>query len=266
MRVVPVVGSLRRRSMYKAVRWASVTALVRERFRIVHISLQRSHIHMIVEAKDKDALSRGMQGFMISAARLINTELGRSARQANTDAARRPYGAVSNTGHSATSYAGHGGTSQNADRAGVKMSGRRSGKRHPRRRGKVFADRYHAEVIASPTQARNALRYCLSNWRHHGEDLDGLASTWLVDPFSTGILFPGWRELESRDFLWPFRATYDPLVVFCPKTWLLIEGWKLAGPISARDVPGPRRAHAPQGSRESSGCRGSDVIVASVAR
>jgi hypothetical protein len=38
--------------------------------------------------------------------------------------------------------------------------------------------------------------------------------------------------------MWPIRATYDPLVVFRPRTWLLSEGWKLVGgPISARDVP-----------------------------
>src|SRR5437868_3679874 len=40
MRVVETVGNLRRRSMYKAVREASVVAAVRERFRIVHLSIQ----------------------------------------------------------------------------------------------------------------------------------------------------------------------------------------------------------------------------------
>src|SRR5262249_14552276 len=76
MRVVPAVGSLRRRAMYKAVRDASITAALRERFRIVHVSLQRDHVHMLVEADDKLALGRGMQGFQISAARNINTALG----------------------------------------------------------------------------------------------------------------------------------------------------------------------------------------------
>src|SRR6201995_4656928 len=80
MRVVPAVGSLRRRVLYKAVRDASITAAVRERFRIVHISLQRTHVHMLVEAEHKAALSRGMQGFLISAARHVNTALGASPR------------------------------------------------------------------------------------------------------------------------------------------------------------------------------------------
>src|SRR4051812_21341539 len=52
-RVVAAVGSLRRRSLYKAMRDATITAALRERFRIVHISLQRTHVHMIVEAEHK---------------------------------------------------------------------------------------------------------------------------------------------------------------------------------------------------------------------
>src|SRR5256885_15590830 len=69
MRVAPGVGSLRRRDMYKALREATISAAMREWFRIVHVSLQRSHVHMLVEAEDKGALGRGMQGFGISAAR-----------------------------------------------------------------------------------------------------------------------------------------------------------------------------------------------------
>jgi REP element-mobilizing transposase RayT len=188
IRVVPAVGSLRRRAMYKAMRDATITAALRERFRIVHISLQRSHVHLMVEAEHKAALARGMQGFLISAARHINTALG-------------------------------------------------GGKR--RRRGKVFADRYHLTVITTPTQARHAIGYVLGNWRHHKEDQHGLARTWLVDPFSTGVLFPDWKELEDKEVMWPIRETYDPLVVRRPQSWLLSEGWKVGGhAISARDVPG----------------------------
>jgi hypothetical protein len=64
----------------------------------------------------------------------------------------------------------------------------RDGERH--RHGNVFSDRYHLKAITSPTQAHRTLGYVLGNWRHHGEDREGLASTWLVDPFSTAIL-PG---------------------------------------------------------------------------
>jgi REP element-mobilizing transposase RayT len=191
MRVAPSVGSLRRRKMYKAMRDATITAAMREWFRIVHVSLQRDHVHLIVEAEDKAALARGMQSFAVSAARHVNTALGDGVH---------------------------------------------------RRRGRVFADRYHVEVIKTPTQARHTLKYVMNNWRKHREDQQGLAKTWLVDPFSSGISFPDWAELEGKPCMWPIREGYDPLIVRRPLTWLLMDGWKRAGgPFSAREVPSRRR-------------------------
>jgi len=61
-----------------------------------------------------------------------------------------------------------------------------------------------------------------------------------VDPYSSGIQFPDWQELEGKGFMWPIRETYDPLIVRRPRSWILREGWKLCGPISVRDVPGKR--------------------------
>jgi hypothetical protein len=191
LRVTAAVGNMRRRELYKAIRDATITAGMHERIRIVHISLQRTHIHMLVEADNKLALARGMQGFQISAARNINTALGVD--------------------------------------------------RYRRRRGPVFADRYHLEVITSPTRAHRALSYVLNNWRKHHEDRHGPAKTWLVDPFSSGISFPDWKELEDKHVMWPIRETYEPLFVRRPASWLLREGWKLGGgSISARDVPSQR--------------------------
>jgi putative transposase len=187
----PAVGSLRRRKMYMALREATIVAAVRERIRIVHISLQRTHVHLLVEAENKEALARGMQGFQVSAAKNVNRMLGDG--------------------------------------------------RYRRRRGAVFVDRYHLEVITSPTRARRAIGYILGNWRKHGEDRQGLASTWLIDPFSSAISFPDWVELEGKDLMWPIRETYDPLVVRRPASWILREGWKLTGSISGRDVPSKRR-------------------------
>src|SRR5262245_60157067 len=51
LRVMPAVGSLRRREMYRAMREATIVAAVRERIRIVQISLQRTHVHLLVEAE-----------------------------------------------------------------------------------------------------------------------------------------------------------------------------------------------------------------------
>jgi REP element-mobilizing transposase RayT len=185
LRVVPAVGSLRKRKMYSAMRYATVVAAVRERIRICHISLQRDHVHLIVEAKNEQVLARGIQGFKISAARNINTMLGSD--------------------------------------------------RYRRRRGPVFAERYHLVVITTPTQARNAIRYTLCNWRHHDEDKHGLPATWLVDPFSSGGSFPDWVELQGEIMMWTLRETYDPMIVRMPQGWLLREA---GGAPEVQSAPG----------------------------
>jgi REP element-mobilizing transposase RayT len=71
------IGTLRRRSLYQACRRALKTVLGRVDYRVVDISLQYGHLHMIVEAEDKLALSKGMQAFQIAAARYINGAISR---------------------------------------------------------------------------------------------------------------------------------------------------------------------------------------------
>ncbi len=44
---------------------------------MVQYSVQRDHLHLIVEADDKKALSRGMRGLAIRCARAVNRALGR---------------------------------------------------------------------------------------------------------------------------------------------------------------------------------------------
>jgi REP element-mobilizing transposase RayT len=72
MRVVGSASGLRRKDTYLALREATIVTARREDFRITHMSIQRDHIHLIVEADSKRALSKGVQGFSISAARQIN--------------------------------------------------------------------------------------------------------------------------------------------------------------------------------------------------
>ena len=194
LRAVKAVGSLRKRHVYKALRDATISVAKRElnavvdgAFRIVHVSLQRTHVHLLVEADHKMALSRGMQSFQISAAKHINRACSKGRAQ--------------------------------------------------RRRGSVFPDRFHQEIITTPSQARRTLSYVLNNWRKHREDRAAVAADWNVDPFSTGVLFDGWCERQDELFLWRWRDTYDPLVVYLPKTWLLREGWRKAGTISFHAVP-----------------------------
>jgi REP element-mobilizing transposase RayT len=189
LRVVAEVGSLRKRAAYHAIRQATLTAAAHGIIRIVHCSIQRTHLHLLVEAKDKKALAVGMQSFQISAAKHLNVAVGKMRRE-------------------------------------------------PRRRGTVFPDRYHAEIITSPTQSRRALAYVLANFRRHGEDRAVPMDEWKVDFFSSAMMFPGWTEYGDEAFLWRGPPTYEPLWVWKPTTWLLAEGWKKISPtISCREVP-----------------------------
>ena len=72
LRVVGSVGGMRCRDIYLAVREATIVTARREDFRIAHMSIQCNHIHLLVEADHKAALSKGVRGFSISAARQIN--------------------------------------------------------------------------------------------------------------------------------------------------------------------------------------------------
>jgi REP element-mobilizing transposase RayT len=83
MRVVGSAAGLRCKDMYLAIREATIVSAQREGFRIVQMSIQRDHLHLIVEADSRAALSSGIRGFSISAARQINkvyTERGGARR------------------------------------------------------------------------------------------------------------------------------------------------------------------------------------------
>jgi REP element-mobilizing transposase RayT len=62
-------------AMEEAIRRASGAA-----FRILHFSVQRDHVHLIVEAHDRVALARGVQGLAVRAARAVNRALVRRGR------------------------------------------------------------------------------------------------------------------------------------------------------------------------------------------
>jgi REP element-mobilizing transposase RayT len=73
--------NLRRRHVWQAVQYALAITARRTSFRICHVSIQRNHVHLIVEANDHVALARGLQGFQISCATQINARLGRREAQ-----------------------------------------------------------------------------------------------------------------------------------------------------------------------------------------
>ena len=64
--------SLRRGAAYHALRIAFGRGRERGGFRLVHYAVQSNHLHLIVEAKDRESLSRGMQGLAIRVARALN--------------------------------------------------------------------------------------------------------------------------------------------------------------------------------------------------
>jgi REP element-mobilizing transposase RayT len=175
LRVTRDIGTLRTRHAYRAIRGAIATCAARTAYRVIHASLQSNHLHLLVEADDKLALSRGMQGFAISAAKRLNRELRR-------------------------------------------------------RRGAVFAFRYHATPITSPTQARNAIAYVLNNWRRHKNDA---RAPYRIDPYSSADQFHGWRTPHG------YAPRREPLPCVRPTSWLLTDGWSRAGPIGTDEIPGP---------------------------
>jgi hypothetical protein len=101
------------------------------------------------------------------------------------------------------------------------------------RTGSVFADRYHARVLRTPTEVSNAVHYVRYNWRHHGEssrpspspsgarkgDKLGLP----VDPFST----------LSGDACWEDLYDIDSKTVAEPRTWLLTHAPPVRAKLSA---------------------------------
>jgi REP element-mobilizing transposase RayT len=84
------VPRLRRGPTYQAIRRALQHVLGEHAFRVVHMSIQHNHLHFLVEADDKKALRRGMSSLAITAARAINSVLGRKGRVFEYRYAGRP--------------------------------------------------------------------------------------------------------------------------------------------------------------------------------
>ncbi len=78
------------------------------------------------------------------------------------------------------------------------------------RSGRVFDDRYHARVLRTPTEVRNAIHYVLGNARKHAAQRGETYAPGYVDPYSS--------------------AGAADLALPPAQTWLLRAGWKRAGP------------------------------------
>jgi REP element-mobilizing transposase RayT len=80
LRVRAGLVSLRNGDLFPAVRAALAAGKERFGFRLVHFSAQRDHLHLLVEAADRRALARGVQGISIRVARAVNRLTGRAGR------------------------------------------------------------------------------------------------------------------------------------------------------------------------------------------
>lgn len=157
VRVLKGVPNLRSRKAVRVVRTCIRLARERLGMRLIQFSIQANHIHLIVEAEDRHALSRAMKGFSVRIARRLNRAF--------------------------------------------------------RRRGKVFADRFHAHVLRTPPEVRNAVRYVMENSRIHAERR---GETWRhpIDPFAGGPC--------ARRFLAACRA-----LLVEPRSFMLRKAWHL---------------------------------------
>ena len=77
LRVTADITMLRTRHVYHAVRWAMVAVFPRTDFRIVHLSIQGDHVHLLVEADDRERFANGLRSFESVSARYINQAIGK---------------------------------------------------------------------------------------------------------------------------------------------------------------------------------------------
>ena len=77
LRLMPDLVSLRTKSLVCAVERTFAAGAERSAFRLVHYSLQGNHAHFIVEARDREALGRGMMAIGSRLALAVNRVMGR---------------------------------------------------------------------------------------------------------------------------------------------------------------------------------------------
>jgi REP element-mobilizing transposase RayT len=152
----PLHVTLKIREEIRTLRTNKIFAQIKKAFyyghdrfgvQMVEFSVQANHIHLVVEAEDRECLWRGMQGLNVRIAKAVNKIL--------------------------------------------------------ERKGKVFADRYHARVLKTVADVRNVVSYVRNNLRKHrpGQEFDLYSS-------ACG---------EACWFDW------GELVIAAPRTWLLKE-------------------------------------------
>ncbi|MDB5221075.1 MAG: hypothetical protein JWO86_9002 [Myxococcaceae bacterium] len=83
-----------------------------------------------------------------------------------------------------------------------------------RGRGRVWGDRYHRRDLTSARQVRNALVYCLANYKKHQGVTSGLPR---IDPCSSARWFAGWTAIRAHDD--GPRPTEEARTVLLRRAW-----------------------------------------------
>jgi REP element-mobilizing transposase RayT len=182
LRVCRDITNLRTKERVRALRQCLARGCAKNGFRVVHYSVQGTHLHLVIEADSRKALASGMNG--------LGTRLGRRL---------------------------------NALAAG--------------RSGRVFADRYHAHVLRTPREVREALAYVLLNRTRHLRQRGRRLVRPGPDPFSSAALFDGWRDAARG----PPATDEERGCVAGARSWLLRTGWRRHGLIGLEEVPGSGR-------------------------
>jgi hypothetical protein len=108
-----------------------------------------------------------------------------------------------------------------------------------RRRGRLFADRWHGRALSTPRAVRHALVYVLANFRKHERGRRNRAA----DPYSSAPYFGEFAEYQGRlpmeveRRLVPREWRDEGPPVARARTWLLREGWLMHGRISVFEAP-----------------------------
>ena len=100
------------------------------------------------------------------------------------------------------------------------------------RKGKVFADRYHDHILASPREVRNCLVYVFGNGHKHSRQGRGSTPAAALDVFTSAPWFDGWKESFTVRGLEVVIRPVAPA-----RTWLLAQGWRRYGLLSVWEVP-----------------------------
>jgi putative transposase len=119
------------------------------------------------------------------------------------------------------------------------------------RKGKVIADRYHLEVLRTPKQVRNALRYVLRNGEKHGVHAGVRHGDPrpCPDPMSSAAWYGYWKEVELNVLATQSTAT----VVRPAQGFLLRVGLRQGELLSLLDAPPAKERVRSKGHRAQQG-------------